>query len=201
MSHNRIRTFNKHITNPLLHTFASCSRGPFAIIRHVGRRSGKPYETTIMIWPMGDGFVIALTYGESVDWYRNILAAGHCTLLWHGRVYAVGKPEPIDVETALPAFPLAFRPILRRRGVPFVRVKSAAPEISQDLMLFKPDKEAVHGCSENAHFHDPGSGDGGALRGRFFEAISCEFERGDTIVFQAEQARTALILQSRYPTR
>jgi predicted helicase len=26
-------------------------------------------------------------------------------------------------------------------------------------MLFKPDKEAVHGCSENAHFHDPGSGD------------------------------------------
>ena len=28
MSHNRIRTFNKHITNPLLHRFASCSRGP-----------------------------------------------------------------------------------------------------------------------------------------------------------------------------
>src|SRR5712692_2745502 len=26
-------------------------------------------------------------------------------------------------------------------------------------MLFKSDKEAVHGCSENAHFHDPGSGD------------------------------------------
>src|SRR5689334_5855999 len=60
MPHNRIRTFNKHITNPLLHRFASCSRGPFAVIRHVGRRSGKPYETTIMFWPMGDGFVIAL---------------------------------------------------------------------------------------------------------------------------------------------
>src|SRR6266566_1437628 len=25
-------------------------------------------------------------------------------------------------------------------------------------MLFKPDKEAIHGCSENAHFHDPGAG-------------------------------------------
>ena len=45
MSHNRIRTFNKYITSPLLRTFASRSHGPFAIIRHVGRRSGKPYET------------------------------------------------------------------------------------------------------------------------------------------------------------
>jgi len=128
MSHNRVRTFNKHITNPLLHGFASCSRGPFAVIGHVGRRSGKPYETTIMIWPLGEDFVIALTYGESVDWYRNLLASGHATLLWHRNVYAVEKPEPIDVETALPAFPPAFRPILRRRVQHFVRVKSAAPE-------------------------------------------------------------------------
>jgi deazaflavin-dependent oxidoreductase (nitroreductase family) len=129
MSHNRIRTFNKHITNPLLRTFAKASRGPFAVMRHIGRRSGKPYENTIMIWPLGESFVIALTYGPEVDWYRNILAAGHCTLLWHGRVYAVGKPETIAVETALPAFPLVFRSILRRRGVQFVQVmKSAAPE-------------------------------------------------------------------------
>ena len=129
MAHNGIRAFNKHVTNPLLHRFAKASRGPFAVIRHVGRRSGKPYETTIMIWPMGDGFVIALTYGESVDWYRNMLAAGHGTLLWHGRVYAVGKPEPVDVETALPALPLAFRPILRRRVQHFVRVKSVVSEV------------------------------------------------------------------------
>jgi deazaflavin-dependent oxidoreductase (nitroreductase family) len=128
MSHNRIRTFNKYITNPLLRTFANASRGPFAVIRHVGRRSGKPYETTIMIWPVEDGFVIALTYGPEVDWYRNILAAGHCTLLWHGRVYAVGKPEPIDVKTALLAFPPAFRLILRRSGIQhFVRVKFIEP--------------------------------------------------------------------------
>ena len=128
MSHYRIRTFNKHITNRLLRRFASSSRGPFAVIRHVGRRSAKPYKTTIMVWPMEDGFVIALTYGESVDWYRNLLAAGHATLHWHGRVYAIEKPEPIDVETALLALPLAFRPILRSRGVQFVQVKSAAPE-------------------------------------------------------------------------
>ena len=62
MISNRIRYFNKYITNPLLRRFANASRGPFAVIRHVGRRSGKLYETTIMVWPMGEGFVIALTY-------------------------------------------------------------------------------------------------------------------------------------------
>ncbi len=114
---DRIRIFNKYVTNRISRGFASCSHGPFAAIRHVGRRSGKPYETVIMVWPMGEGFVIALTYGAKVDWYRNILAAGGGTLLWHGRVYAVGKPEPIDAKTALPAFPAPFRLILRRLGM------------------------------------------------------------------------------------
>lgn len=36
---DRIRTFNKHVTNRLLRRFTNCSRGPFAIIHHVGRRS------------------------------------------------------------------------------------------------------------------------------------------------------------------
>ena len=129
MSHNRIRTFNKYITNPLLRRFANASRGPFAVIRHVGRRSGKSYETTIMVWPMGDGFVIALTYGPKVDWYRNLLTAGHGTLLWHGREYAVGKPELIDGKTALPAFSSSARMMLRLSGVQqFVRVKVIEPE-------------------------------------------------------------------------
>lgn len=129
MSHNRIRTLNKHITNPLLRRFADSSRGPFAVIRHVGRRSGKPYETTIMVWPKGVGFIIALTYGPEVDWYRNILAAGCCTLWWHGREFTLGKPEPIDMRTALQAFPPFIKMILRIRGtIQFVQVKSVAPE-------------------------------------------------------------------------
>src|SRR5436305_12970754 len=125
---DRIRTFNKYVTNRVLRRFAKLSRGPFAIICHVGRRSGKPYETVIMVWPLGEGFVIALTYGPKVDWYRNVLAAGHATLLWHGRECAVGKPEPIDVKTALPAFPSFIRTILRLQGVQhFVRVKVIEP--------------------------------------------------------------------------
>jgi deazaflavin-dependent oxidoreductase (nitroreductase family) len=127
MLRDRIRIFNKFITNPLLRRFANYSRGPFAIIRHVGRRSGKPYETVIWVWPTREGFVIALTYGPNVDWYRNMQAAGGGTVFWHRRLYTVGKPEPIDAETALPAFPAPFRLIFRTFGKQeeFVQMKSS----------------------------------------------------------------------------
>jgi len=95
---------------------------------HVGRKSGKSYETTIMVWPLEDSFVIALTYGKAVDWYRNILAAGHCTILWHRKKYTLGKPEPIDVEMALQAFPPFFKFILRGRVKHFVQLKVIAPD-------------------------------------------------------------------------
>jgi len=124
MSHKRIRTFNKYVTNRVTRWFASFSHGPFAIICHVGRRSGKPYETTIMVEPAGDSFVIALTYGPEVDWYRNVLAAGHATLLWHGRTYTLDKPESLAVQTGLSVFPQPQKSILRLLGIQhFVSMK------------------------------------------------------------------------------
>ena len=124
----RIRIFNKYVTNRLLRVFANLSLDPFAIVRHVGRRSGKAYETVIWVWPLGEGFVIALTYGKAVDWYRNMQAAGGGMVVRHRRVYAVEKPEPMDIEAALPAFPAVFRPIFRRTGMQFVWMRSSGHE-------------------------------------------------------------------------
>ena len=123
----RIRTVNKYVTNRLLRVFVQLSLGPFALLRHIGRRSGKPYETVIWVWLLGEGFVIALTYGPKVDWYRNMVAAGGGEVFWHKRVYAVGKPEPMDLETALPAFPRLFGPLFRRAGMQFVWMKFLQP--------------------------------------------------------------------------
>lgn len=72
MFRDRMRIVNKYVTNKVFRGFASRSRGPFAVMRHVGRRSEKPYETTLMVWHLGEGFVIALTYGSKVDWYRML---------------------------------------------------------------------------------------------------------------------------------
>ncbi len=125
----QIRIFNKYVTNRLLRVLTNLSHGPFAIIRHVGRRSGKPYETVIWVWPLREGFVIALTYGPEVDWYRNMRATGGGSVIWHKRVYAVEKPEPIDARTAMQAFPAFFRPIFRRAGMKdFVWMKSSGSE-------------------------------------------------------------------------
>ena len=96
--------------------FAGLRYSPISIIRHVGRRSGKLYETPVIVEPLAEGFVFALTYGPDVDWYRNILATGRATLRWHGKEYALEKPEPIDRQAALAAFPQPFRLILRFVG-------------------------------------------------------------------------------------
>src|ERR671932_2845655 len=102
MLSKRIRYFNKYVFNRLMLRFAGSSRSRFAVVRHVGRRSGRSYETPIIVAPLGADVVVALTYGPHVDWYRNLRATGHGTLCWQGRTYALAAPESIDRTTALP---------------------------------------------------------------------------------------------------
>ena len=80
-----VRTFVKRFVNPVLRNVARLPFGPFALLRHVGRRSGKKYEIPIMVWPVEGGFVIELTYGRKVDWLRNLQAAGQGSLRYHQR--------------------------------------------------------------------------------------------------------------------
>src|SRR5688572_17606962 len=103
----------KHTLNPFTRRLAHSSFGPFSIIQHVGRRSGKHYETPIIIAPDADGFIIELTYGPEVDWYKNVLAAGGCTVIWHGQNYVINKIEPMDSDIGRSAFPLPARVILK----------------------------------------------------------------------------------------
>ncbi|EFH84286.1 nitroreductase family deazaflavin-dependent oxidoreductase [Ktedonobacter racemifer] len=124
---DRIRVFNKYVTNRVLRGLAILPFGPFALLRHVGRRSGKSYEIVIMVWPLNEGFVIALTYGPKVDWYRNVQAAGGCTVFWHRKYYTLENPETLDTETALTAFPGFFKMVLRQAGLQhFIYMKSVA---------------------------------------------------------------------------
>jgi deazaflavin-dependent oxidoreductase (nitroreductase family) len=110
---NRLRYINKYFTNRLVGKIAHSSWGLFSIVYHVGRRSGKPYETPVTAVQTSAGFVVALTYGPDVDWYRNIKAAGRCKVLWRRRVYVIDKIESLTIESALPYFPLLVRLILR----------------------------------------------------------------------------------------
>jgi hypothetical protein len=109
----RFLNFLKHYFNPLTRRIARSPVGPFAIVKHIGRRSGKQYETPIIVRPVENGFVIELTYGPEVDWYKNVLAAGGCTLLWHGQDYTINGIEPLDTKTGMSAFPFIMQIPLR----------------------------------------------------------------------------------------
>lgn len=116
---NRIRVMNKHVTNKLLIHIAGKKFGHFAILGHIGRKSGKNYHIPIIAEPVENGFVIALTYGKKVDWYENILASGGCSLRWKNRDYALVNPRFVAPETGLEAFPPLLQPILRRKGIEY----------------------------------------------------------------------------------
>jgi deazaflavin-dependent oxidoreductase (nitroreductase family) len=78
------------------------------VVKHIGRKSGRPYETPVIAHAVGDGFIIALPYGDDVDWCRNILAADGCTITRGGVEHRVDAPQILDPSRALPELPRAL---------------------------------------------------------------------------------------------
>jgi len=106
-----LRHVNKASFNRLTLTFAG--RHIFAVVHHVGRRSGRAYTTPVVAWPLPDGFIMPLPYGADTDWCRNVLDAGQGTIHWQGMAYTVTKPEVIATATARPLLPAWARIVLR----------------------------------------------------------------------------------------
>jgi deazaflavin-dependent oxidoreductase (nitroreductase family) len=116
----------KHTLNPVTERVARSGHGPFSLVRHVGRRTGRVYETPIILASVDDGFVAELTYGTDVSWYKNVLAAGHCVVVVKGVDYPIDRIEPYSVAAGLRAFgfprALILR-VLRRREFRFLHVE------------------------------------------------------------------------------
>ena len=92
-------------TNPLMVRFAGHRWNPiFAVVEHVGRKSGRRYAAPVAARRIAGGFLISLAFGAQVDWHRNVLAARGGTIRWRGQAYRVGPPETIDASTGLAAF-------------------------------------------------------------------------------------------------
>ena len=98
--------FNPRVTNPVLSRVAGHLPG-FAILTHVGRRSGTTFEIPVNIFRDGDCHVIALTYGRESQWVRNVVAAGGCEVLTRGRRVRLTDPEIVhDPERRLVPAPV-----------------------------------------------------------------------------------------------
>jgi hypothetical protein len=92
---------------------ARSGRGPFSLIRHVGRETGRTYETPVILAKAPEGFIAELTYGDNVNWYRNVVVAGGCVVIHHRVEYRVDHIEPCSAERGRSAYPVPFRLILR----------------------------------------------------------------------------------------
>ena len=60
---NAVKQVNKRFLNPMQMKTAGQPGAYAGIIEHVGRTSGKHYETPIGPFPIHDGFLVALPYG------------------------------------------------------------------------------------------------------------------------------------------
>lgn len=100
-----VRRMNRAVWNPRAMKTAGQPGAYASVIQHVGRTSGTPYETPIGPFPTDEGFVIALPYGTTSDWLKNVLAAGSAVIIHDGSTYQVDHPEVIPSEVALRHLP------------------------------------------------------------------------------------------------
>ncbi|HLH58349.1 MAG TPA: nitroreductase family deazaflavin-dependent oxidoreductase [Streptosporangiaceae bacterium] len=94
----RLARLNRAGLNRLTRRIAPRLPG-LGVVVHRGRRSGRVYRTPVNVFAQPDGYVFALTYGPDADWVRNVLAAGGCELLTHGRRVRLTEPRVFRDET------------------------------------------------------------------------------------------------------
>jgi deazaflavin-dependent oxidoreductase (nitroreductase family) len=124
----RLAKFNRVVTNRVLGPFARYLPG-FAIVSHVGRRSGRTYQVPVSLFRRGDGYVIALMYGADSQWVRNVLAAGGADIETRGRRLRLVGPEVVRD----PARSLVPKP---------VRVPIRLANVDEFMLLKRADADA-----------------------------------------------------------
>lgn len=113
----RLARFNRHVTNPIQRLWAGWAPS-FAIIEHVGRRSGKPYRTPVTVFSADidgkPGVAILLTYGPDRDWLKNLTAAGSGRMRRYGKTFRIANPRVVSKAEAAAHVTRGARPIFAR---------------------------------------------------------------------------------------
>ena len=105
------------ITRPLALRSAGKQGSSTSVVRHVGRKTGRSYETPVVAVEHDGTVYIALPYGERTDWLKNVLATGSATVVTGGERYDVDRPEVIPMAEATGFFGAKEQRLHRRFGV------------------------------------------------------------------------------------
>lgn len=112
----RLARFNKSFSNRLLRPLARVAPG-FGVLRHRGRKTGAQYETPLNLFRDDSRFIVALTYGEDVDWLKNARSSSENEVITRGEVIAVAPPLDLKTDVGMAAVPSPVRLILRTLDV------------------------------------------------------------------------------------
>jgi hypothetical protein len=66
-----------------------------------------------MIFRAPDGYAVALTYGASSEWVRNVLSTGGCEAIVRGRHVLLTDPRRLRGQEGMRLMPAPLRPALR----------------------------------------------------------------------------------------
>ncbi len=105
------------ITRPLALRSAGKAGSNTSLIRHVGRRSGKAYETPVVAVQHDHSVFIALPYGERTDWLKNVLASGRAEVVTEGTPHSVNRPEVVAMKDVTGYFRSKEQRLHHRFGV------------------------------------------------------------------------------------
>ena len=122
-----LRRVATRFVDPILRPLAG--RLPtFGIVQHRGRSTGRLYRTPVNVFRRGDTFLFFLTYGSDVQWVKNVLVGGGCTIETRGETLKLLNPELItDPELKL-APPIARFVERHLAGVTqYLRMRTAEP--------------------------------------------------------------------------
>jgi len=112
-----VRRVNRSVTNPRVMRTAGSAQTQTSVITHVGRKSGRVYETPVDIISTTTGLLIALPYGTRVDWLRNVVAAGSATVVTRGDRVDVERPTIVATADVAALIPRRTLRTLRLLGV------------------------------------------------------------------------------------
>ena len=141
---NIVRRFNRAFGNPHQMKTAGTPGAYASVIRHVGRKTGRPYETPVVPFATDDGFVIALPYGPGTDWIKNVLATGSATIVTEGETWSVDRPEVVPIAEAAPYMPAKEQRSLGRFAVDrCLRVHRVDPDDGSAIVSAVRDTLAV----------------------------------------------------------
>ena len=124
-----VRGFARRVVNPRMLRTAGTAGARTSVVHHVGRRTGRAYRTPVDARPTEDGFVVALPYGITANWVRNVLTAGSAVVVHDGVTHRLDRPELVALADVAEHFPATdLRSLARFRVDRCMRLRMARPD-------------------------------------------------------------------------